>query len=242
MRAKFTRSSVILAGMMFINGCAVPKRAFYVNPVAGTTQKIAVLPMNNFTTDLDGPDVVRPIAVKTLQSCGKTLPELEYVDETLRGIGVTDGGQLPAFNPKMLGEKLGVDAMLYGELEAFNYVNLGYYQKRSVGVHFWLVDTVTGEKLWEDTASEVTSNVAASKEDAKEAFAAGVLEKWAEKALKSSLYPESVTAVVKTFSSFPGCGFVRYQEWAQVRRPRRIKRQAKVKKIHKEAGKNAHKN
>ena len=119
----------------------------------------------------------------------------EAPDRRLDGIGITDGGQLGAVQPQKLGEVLGVQALLYGELLQFGYTNLGVFNKRVVEVHLVLVEAATGRKLWEGTKKETTSKVGLNADAIKENLVTGLVEKYAETLLRNPLRPEAETVV-----------------------------------------------
>jgi hypothetical protein len=74
---------------------------------------------------------------------------LDAVDEQPRALGITDGGQLRAVTPQKLASVLGVDGLLYGEIEDYKYRKIGTYANRLADVRLTLVDPQTGRALWE---------------------------------------------------------------------------------------------
>ncbi len=182
-------------------GCAgkqVYVASDYVRPV-----KVAVLPMANETTDLDGPPYVRQLIFENLLSHGYVLNPLLDVDEKLRAQGFTDGGQLNATNPKEIGKWLAADGLFYATLVDFNYINLGYYWQRKVTVVGRLMSATTGEKLWECEKTFMTLNIATKNEDAQQQFMGQLGTKALEKMLHVPLQPESRIAVKRLIDTLP---------------------------------------
>lgn len=193
---------VILAGLFLVlNGCAL-KPKYLVDNYA-PPQSIALLPMSNLTNDMDGPEVVRQLMFEMLPSRGYSSVTLTQIDDLLREIGITDGGQLRSKEPQELGEKLHVDALLYGELIEFGDINIGFYQNKVVEAKFILIDAATGEKLWEDERKVSKKEFALSMDAAKKKFARGLAKKAVGKMLNIHLKAEATECVRKVVSTLP---------------------------------------
>jgi hypothetical protein len=176
----------------------------YLKKDAAAPVKIAVLPMNNMTTDLKGHEMVRDLTQRLIGMCGFEVVPDDQVDGVLKDqFGITDGGQLPSTTAQKLGPALAADGLLYGDLEEFNYINVGFFQNRIVEARYWLVDAATGEKIWEDEQKVTDPYIVTNVEDAKKAFAVGLGVKWAESALNVELLPESAVMVNRVFETFP---------------------------------------
>lgn len=136
-----------LLALLAFAACA--PSTFALKPGYKPPALLAVLPMYNQTPDLQGPDVVRYWFDQRLQEKKRysTLP-LERVDAGLRELRITEGGKLRAATPQIIGEKLGVDAVVYGDLIDFTYQPTGLLNVRKVKAEFRMVDCRTGETLW----------------------------------------------------------------------------------------------
>lgn len=180
-------------------GC-VPKAKYlaenYVPP-----EKVAVLPFTNQAINLDGPVLLRYLFDKQLTNLGYETIPFDEIDAKLDEMGITDAGQLPATTPKELGEKLDVDGLVYGEVITFNYVTLGFYYSRTVEANFKLFDAEKEKLLWEDERK--FSRKKLQFEDIGKAFAAQLIEKTIDKALKSPLKPESEAVVIISLRTLP---------------------------------------
>jgi len=136
--------------------------------------------------------------------CGFEVVPMEQIDDTLKDkFGITDGGQLPSATPQKLGLELGANGLLYGDLEEFNYINIGFFQNRIVEARYWLVDAATGDKLWEDEQKVIDPYIVTDVEEAKKALAVGLGVKWAEKAFHAALLPETAVMLNRIFETFP---------------------------------------
>ena len=109
---------------------------------------VAVLPINNATTDVDGPVLVRRVFNDKIQKYYKTKP-LKDVDKLLMDqMGITLGAQLNMTTPQKLGELLGVDAVIYGYLLNFDDIKTVALNVRRVRAGFKMVDVKSGRTIW----------------------------------------------------------------------------------------------
>ncbi len=195
------RAFVLALTFGLTSGCAGSK-VYLANNYA-VPLSIAVLPVANETTDLDGPPYVRQLIFDTLTSRGHTMIPLNVVDEKLKEQGFTDGGQLGATEPKQLGTWTGADGLFYTTLVNFNYMNLGYYWQRKVTVLGRLVRATDGEKLWETERTWMTLNVVTKNDEALKQFAGQVGTQALEKTLHVPLQPEARIAVKRLIDTLP---------------------------------------
>ncbi|OGS57305.1 MAG: hypothetical protein A3J79_10705 [Elusimicrobia bacterium RIFOXYB2_FULL_62_6] len=189
---------------LLLAGCAAGPREYlksgYVPPA-----RVAVLPLNNLTTDLDGPAIVQFWFDQRLSDKkGYSTVPLAEVETALREqFGVTDGGQLSAVAPAKLGERLRADALIYGELLEFNYQTAGFLNARKVRAKFRMVDAATGELLWECEGVGANSSAAASSSQALKAGLAALGSQLAEKATGSPLRYETWDMVWNAIEFLP---------------------------------------
>jgi hypothetical protein len=195
------RWSVVLVVCSLMIGCAGSKA--YISKNFVYPQRVAVLPMSNETTDLDGPPFVRQMVFNILAARGYTLVPLAEVDAKLLAQGFTDGGQLGAATPQKLGEWIGADGLFYTNLEYFDYISVGFYSQRRVKMTGKIMDAKTGERLWEAEGSGVTRVVATSRKEAETQFAIQLAVKMAEKTMHTPLKLESRIAVERLIDTLP---------------------------------------
>jgi hypothetical protein len=107
--------------------------------------RIAVLPVQNETADMDAPLVFRILARAELADKGYALVEPAQIDEALREKGVEEAGQIDSLTPQEIGECVEADTLLYIDVSSYG---------RQAAVHlkmegnFTLVDSRIGRKLW----------------------------------------------------------------------------------------------
>jgi hypothetical protein len=131
-----------------IGGCAFPHVPLPTDPT-NPLKRVAVLPMKNDTTDVDGPNTVRDKMVEALKNRSDSVMDIKESDQILRDrMGINLGGQLELTTPQKLGETLGVEGVLYGELMDFDETITGLYNAKKVRGKFKLVSTVTGQPIW----------------------------------------------------------------------------------------------
>jgi hypothetical protein len=135
-----------------LSGCVARQRhhAPQYYDASNPLYRIAVLPMRNDTNDVDGPVVVRKKMIQFLADKAYNVKDVNVTDQTLRDrMGITLGGQLDLTTARELGMTLGVEGVLYGTLIDFNEVTTGAYNVRKVRALFKLVNTLTGEIVWQ---------------------------------------------------------------------------------------------
>lgn len=164
---------------------------------------VAVLPFDNESVSLKGPQLVRKLAEEALAARGFAQPEPGEVDARLGLLGVTDGGQMRALDPKKVGEAVGASGLLFGTLEEFTYQNVGFIRRRAVRVTLRLVEAATGERLWEAAGDESHGRLAFGRKEAGRNFVDGVVEQAVETALGVPLMLESRAAVEEALDGFP---------------------------------------
>ena len=187
------RFSAVVLVFVLVAGCAGPTAYLsqnFINP-----QRVALLPISNETTDLDGPPYVRQLIFEHLAAQGYILVPLAEVDDKLKEQGFTDGGQLGAATPQKLGEWIGADTLFYTTLENFDYISIGFYSQRRVKILGKAFDAKTGERLWEAERDGITRVVATNKKEAERQFAIQMGIKMFEKTTHHPLQLESRLAV-----------------------------------------------
>jgi hypothetical protein len=149
------RKTILLLGVglslaFFVMGCAGGAHHSVVPDYqAKTPRSIAALPVFNETVSLKGAEIFQPLLQKKLSEKGYESPAISYVDERLKEKEIREAGQVNSLTPQELGKLLGVDAVLYSAVTDFSTTYLLAYASMTVGGRFWLVDTQSGEKLWE---------------------------------------------------------------------------------------------
>jgi hypothetical protein len=131
-------------------GCVAPRHAPRYFDANNPVQKVALLPMKNDTTDVGGPDLMRKKMSDMLYEHAYIIMDTKESDQILRDrMGITLGGQLDMTTARKLGEELGVQGVLYGTLMDFDETTTGYYNVRKVRATFKLINTMTGQTVWQ---------------------------------------------------------------------------------------------
>src|SRR3990172_4138351 len=131
-----------------VTGCfsPPPPPRDYSNPL----KRVAILPVKNDTNDVDGPEVMRKKMAHALERRSYVVKDLKETDQILRDrMGITLGGQLSLTTAQKLGKELGVEGVLYGTLMDFDETTLGAINVKKVRGKFKLVNTMTGQSVWE---------------------------------------------------------------------------------------------
>jgi len=178
----------LILSLAVLAGCAATAP---VRHAARFPRVLALLPLENQSLDLRAPEILRELLDTYLAAARFTLTDVKEADEQLRGLGISEGGQLNSVTPQKLALLLGADALLYGDIETFNNSNIGVYAGRAVKVRLWLVDGKTGETLWETGKSKANSELGLSKGTAKKILVKGYAAKAAENIMDNPLYSES---------------------------------------------------
>ena len=192
---------ILLAG---VAGCKT------VPPKPPLVETVAVLPFDNESNDLNAPDIMQKYIYLALQHSPYKPLDIKTVNDKLASVGIDDGGQLAAVDPKKLGTDLGVQALLFGDVESFDYTNIGYFTSRKVTVSLKLVDVATGDTLWENSGTGANRQLTLDEQQAKRNFVGGLARQTIEKTAKAPLDDESRRAAASALSTLPGykfCGF-----------------------------------
>jgi len=213
-----------LRSPLFFLGCKRPPPSSPL-PIETT----AILLFDSESNDVDAPDIMQRLVYLALKNSPYRVLDMDETNAKLNKMGFVDGGQLAAINNTKLGQELGVQGLLFGNVESFGYTNVGVYVGRKVNLELRLVDVATGETLWEGEGKASKSKFAFNKEDIQENFTKGLADQLVDKMFKSTLEEEARMATKKALRSLPGfrfAGFAR-DEKTQGKGIRRTKRTLK---------------
>jgi hypothetical protein len=146
--AKLIRYYSALSLLLVFSACSIPHPPLPVDP-GNPLKRVAILPMKNDTTDVDGPDVVRQKMAEALTNRSYVVKDIKETDQILRDqMGINLGGQLDMTTAQKLGETLEVEGVLYGSLMDFDETTTGILNVKKVRGKFKLVNTQTGQTVW----------------------------------------------------------------------------------------------
>jgi hypothetical protein len=119
---------------------------------------ILVLPVVNETTSSEAPDSFLSTIANPLIHRGYYVMPVTAGIAILRSNGIFEGAQLANISPSTFGEVLGVDAVLYVTLHSWDTNYLVFASSVSVSMTYKLVDTDSGDLLWEDSRTQVVQS------------------------------------------------------------------------------------
>jgi len=164
---RFKFSLFLFIPFLLLSSCAtIP----ILPPLAET---MAILPFDSESNNVDAPDILQKFVYMAMKPSPYQIPDIEATNAKLVENGIIDGGQLPVIDPIKLADDLGVQLLMYGNVESFGYTNVGVYASRHVTLNLWVVDGKTGERIWEDTGKVANRTFGLNEEDIKKNFAAG---------------------------------------------------------------------
>jgi len=135
------RRKILLVFILLIFvSCASRKELVLKATPYRTPTTLAILPVNNNTNDVAGGFVFRQIIYNHFSenNLGYRIQNSEKTDKLLNEAGITDGGQLQFLKPIEICEILGVDGLLYIDLDELDLMTYPYYHNRSVQGTFML--------------------------------------------------------------------------------------------------------
>lgn len=112
--------------------------------------KVAILPFTNTTSTPQGGETVRKMFYNFFSSLNYIDLELSVIDDTLKGSDfyhkITSG---EAVSPQKLGQLLGVDAVIFGEVTSLGKVFALVYTDNKAGLKTRMVKCASGNTIWE---------------------------------------------------------------------------------------------
>jgi hypothetical protein len=165
--------------------------------------RIAVLPLENETTDLDAPELIRGLMNTALIRNGYDTLNTTIITAVLREEGISYAGQLNTISIEELEPLLEANALVYGEIYEFKHFITGIYNQRAVATRFELVDLHNGEQLWEDQAEIKKGQTSDDYGSVSLALLSHLARRFLEKATGKPLLAESREAVATHLATLP---------------------------------------
>ena len=146
---------ILILTLLLATGCAtrapISSPSFnrpvsFINP----PRSIAILPFVNKTQNAEIADILRIVFYCHLSAHPFQDVELHVVDEKLRALGHENAEQIQSVPPQELGQLLGTDAVILGEITKYDRLFLGVYSQFSMGASISVVDTRSGRVIWKD--------------------------------------------------------------------------------------------
>lgn len=125
-----------------------------------TGPRVAVAPMENWTNDLSGSDIIRDAFAEGVARKGFEVLPVAESDRVLREtLGISYGGQLPTTSPEEVCEALGVVAVFYGDVQEWSKTTTGFFNSSTVAAAFRMYRK-DGTLQWEGSDRQVRQDVA----------------------------------------------------------------------------------
>ncbi|KAF0127427.1 MAG: hypothetical protein FD189_174 [Elusimicrobia bacterium] len=188
----------------FLLAACVVKPTYFVAPgFAPPAEPVALLPFENETVDLAAEDYLYKLAAERIAARGYSLIQGEPVMEGLKGIGITDAGQMASATPEIIGRAVGSGLLCYGVIEDFTFQNLGFVVRKSVKLRLKLVSAADGEVLYEGEGTGRDVKVYLDRDEARKAFVEQMAVKLVQNMLKSPLAKEAERAAADAVAGLP---------------------------------------
>lgn len=142
---------------LLLTGCGqtvsqITKGELYPRVYSHQPKSILVLPARNTTTSVDATDHFRYTITRPLAEQGYYVFPVHLVDAFLKAENITDPEIVRQIPVKKLKEIFDADAVLYVDINTWDTGYTVFSSNVDVGLSFSLVDTKTGEEIWQNNA------------------------------------------------------------------------------------------
>jgi polysaccharide biosynthesis protein PelC len=154
----------LLAGLLALTGCGTLKPATYVHPNYdfSRVKKVAVLPLENLTSDQTAGEKMRKIIITELLATGIVdVIEPGQVNRVLAQQNIQNPTALLPEDFKKLAAAVSAELLVVGSVEAFDRVAVGGVQAPEVTLTLRGVDAESGTVVWATSHTEGGATVAA---------------------------------------------------------------------------------
>jgi len=138
--------------LFIVSGChsRVPYN-YYINPDIDLSffKRVAVMPLDNMTSDKYAGEVVRNVLVNELLASG--LVEVVMPGEVMAAVNELDIQNISSLNARQinaLGKVLNVEAVIMGSVEKYGEVRSGNVSAPEVAISLMMADIGTGNIIW----------------------------------------------------------------------------------------------
>ncbi|MGC8866585.1 MAG: GNA1162 family protein [Elusimicrobiales bacterium] len=163
---------------------------------------VSVLPFDNMSNDITAETMMRNLVSDAFKKKGWIVIPDSEVDEKLKNLGITDGGQLNSVDPKEISLLLSSRYLCYGSINDFKFQNLGFIIRKNVELNIRIYDSKEGRFVFDETSNSSDTKIYLNKDEAKEAFIKYNALKLVENIMKRPLYEQAVDVVNKIFAKF----------------------------------------
>lgn len=145
------RAPLVLAAGLWLAGCAGMAPATYVHPNYdfSLVKKVAVLPLENLSSDQAAGEKIRKIAVTELLATGIVdVIEPGQVNRILAQQNIQNPATMSPEDFKKVGGALGVQLLVVGSVETYDRITIGGVQAPEVTLTMRGVDVESGTIVW----------------------------------------------------------------------------------------------
>lgn len=147
-----TRALASLALLAVVAGCAAGPYFIHQSYDFSIVKKVAVLPLENLTTDQLAGERVRKAVIAELLATGLVdVIEPGHVNRALNQANIQSVTSISAEDLKKLGAGLGVQLLFLGSLDVYERINVGGGSFPEVTLSLRAVDAQTGTIVWSAT-------------------------------------------------------------------------------------------
>jgi len=175
----------IFFAMLMVSACRSSNPATYhINPDVDFSfvKKIAVMPLENLTSDKSAGDIVRHLVISEMLASG--LADVIVPGEVIHAVndlGIKNIAALSRQQITSLGRTLKVQALIMGSVQQYGLVRVANVSAPEVTITLMMADTGTGDIIWSVTkthggASFMARHFGAKSETISEAVLATVHE------------------------------------------------------------------
>ena len=112
---------------------------------------IAILPFGNRTDHHDLPELVRSAFYSHFSPLPYRDVEMNTIDATLTSLEKCEGKPYQALSSQRLGELLGCQALVYGDVTKFTRIYAGLYSQVGIGAEIKMIEVSEGRTVWTDS-------------------------------------------------------------------------------------------
>ncbi len=134
--------------LIFIYGCGGPEHFVKPKTDISNIKRVAVLPMENFTSDEYAGEKVRRVVITELLSKGIDVIEPGEVTRVMIESNVRSVGSIKTADIQNIGKTLGVEAVMMGSVEAFGISRGISVTYPEVTIHLILHEASSGNIVW----------------------------------------------------------------------------------------------
>lgn len=147
---------VAIVATMLLTSCAAGP-TYYLHPTYDFSllQKMAVLPLENHSTDIQAGEKVRKMVVSEVLAAGVVdVIDPGQVNRALGQERIQNISAISAEEFQKVGSNLGVQALIVGSVDNFERINVGGSVFAEVAITLRAIDAATGTVIWSATHKE----------------------------------------------------------------------------------------